>query len=322
MKQLSSFLTFTPAGFYCEQGDFYIDPTRSVKKAIITHGHSDHARRGVRHYLANTSCEYILRERLGDRINLETVPYGETISLNGVRVSLHPAGHILGSAQTRLEYQGEICVVSGDYALTPNSTCAPFEPITCHTFITEVTFGLPIYKWSRPEDIFRAINTWWGQNAQTNTTSLIFAYSLGKAQRIIAGVDSSIGPILTHETVDRMNHCYRQSGVSLPETSPVQSITDKAIFTRALVITPSAANLSIPHDLRISTAFASGWMQIRKNRKNSNVDRAFVLSDHADWEGLLRAIEYSEAETIWATHGSAAALTRWLREQGKDARVI
>ena len=322
--QLHALLTYTPAGFYCERGDFYIDPTRVVPKAVITHGHSDHARGGCKQYLCTPQCESILRQRLGRRISVQTVPYGEPISLNGVRVSLHPAGHILGSAQVRLEYQGNICVVSGDYTLIPDATCAPFEPIRCHTFITETTFGLPIYKWPPSQDVFRAINTWWSLNAEEHTTSVIHAYSLGKAQRVITGVDALIGPIITHETVENMNTCYRKSGVNLPKIHVAQNVAEKDMFERALVVTPSSANMPELAEkcAHISTAFASGWMQIRKGRKNSSFDRGFVLSDHADWEGLLQSIELSCAETIWTAHGSTPAFVRFLQEKGLDARFL
>lgn len=323
MKQ-PPLLTFTSSGFYCAIGDFYIDPRRRVKKALITHGHSDHARGGSENYLASTPCEHILRQRLGRNIHLQTVPYGEPVSLNGVRISFHPAGHILGSAQIRLEYKGEVWVVSGDYATTPDSTCAPFEPVKCHTFITEATFGLPIYKWQPPCEVFDAINRWWTHNTRENTTSIMFAYSLGKAQRIIAGVDASIGPIFTHEAVENMNDSYRKCGLPLPKTFALQTVTDKSMLERALIVTPSSADISewIRQCTHISTAFASGWMQIRSNRKRASVDRGFVLSDHADWEGLLKTVELSEAETIWVTHGDAPAFIRFLRERGMDIRQV
>ncbi len=323
-RNISSLLTYTPAGLYCAQGDFYIDPQRAVKRALITHGHSDHARRGTRQYLACAQSEHILRERLGQHISLETLPYNAPTFINGIQISFHPAGHILGSAQIRLEYQGEVTVVSGDYALNSDPTCAPFESVPCHTFITEVTFGLPVYKWPPAQEVFAGINRWWSQNAQDGIISLMFAYSLGKAQRVLAGVDSSIGPIVVHEAVDRLNTCYRNSGVSLPETRVISAVKDLGQFDRALIVAPSAANITewISPDAEVSTAFASGWMQLRKQRKNSAIDRGFVLSDHADWEGILTAIQTSRAETIWMTHGDASLLVRYLQEQGRDARIM
>ena len=322
--KLHALLQQTKAGLYCEQGDFYIDPQRTVSKAVITHGHSDHARRGARFYLTSVQNEHILRARLGQNIRLQTVPYGEPVFMNGVRVSCHPAGHILGSSQIRLEYHGAVCVISGDYAMMPDTTCAPFESVRCETFVTEVTFGLPIYTWPSPATVFQQINRWWSQNAEAGITSILYAYSLGKAQRLIAGVDASIGPIVTHETVEGMNAAYRQTGIALPTTIPVQTVTDAALFERALLITPSSTNLSewLPNCQQISTAFASGWMQKRNNRKRSSIDRGFVLSDHVDWEGLLTAIKCSAAHTVWMTHGDGKLLSRYLQEKGLKAEMI
>lgn len=322
--RLASMLISTPAGLYCPAGDFYIDPQRAVNRALISHGHSDHARGGARHYLSCVQSEQILRRRLNRRIHLQTLEYGEQIVMNGVSVSFHPAGHILGSAQIRLEYEGDVCVVSGDYALMPDATCAPFEPVRCRTFVTEITFGLPVYVWPSPESVFQQIDSWWSQNAREGVTSVLYAYSLGKAQRLIAGVDSSIGPILTHRTVEDMNEAYRETGVCLPDTVMLEDAADAAQFRQALVITPSSANSAewLPKCSAVSTAFASGWMQFRNNRRNAAIDRGFVLSDHADWNGLLAAAEFSEAETIWSTHGDGQVFTRYLREKGINAQML
>src|SRR5690554_887223 len=186
-----------PEGLYCRPGDFYIDPWRPVERAVITHGHADHARTGHAHYLATASSASILRTRLG-AIRLHTLPYGQAIEHNGVRISLHPAGHVLGSAQVRLEYRGEVWVLSGDYKLDHDPTCAAFEPVRCHTFVTESTFGLPVYRWQDPALTMQQINQWWQHNARHNQTSLIYAYSLGKGQRILAGLEAGIGPIVSH----------------------------------------------------------------------------------------------------------------------------
>lgn len=317
-------LTYTAAGLYCERGDFYIDPQRVVRKAIITHGHSDHARAGMKHYLCHTDSAQILRQRLGKKIALHTLPYGEQLVINGVRVSLHPAGHLLGSAQVRVEYGGDVWVASGDYAMLPDATCEPFEPVRCRTFITETTFGLPIYRWPQPQEVFESINRWWRQNAAEGVTSVMYAYSLGKAQRVMAGVDASIGPILTHDAVETMTACYRDSGVALPNSHCVARVSDAKTFRRALVITPSSGKNAewMGRCKQVSVAFASGWMHLRKGRKQSSVDRGFVLSDHADWDGIVRAITLSAADTIWATHGSTPAFVRWLREQGLNAELI
>ncbi len=320
----SHLLTYTPAGIYCERGDFYIDPQRVVQKAIITHGHSDHARGGMKHYLCHTDSEHILRQRLSKKIAVQTLAYREPLIMNGVRVSLHPAGHLLGSAQVRVEYGGEVWVASGDYAMLPDDTCEPFEPLACRVFITETTFGLPIYRWPNPRDVFESINRWWRQNAADGVTSVMYAYSLGKAQRVMAGVDASIGPILTHGAVEKMTACYRKSSVTLPKTRCVDRVSDPKTFEKALIITPSSGKNAtwIEHCKHVSTAFASGWMHLRKGRKNSALDRGFVLSDHADWDGIVQAIGLSRADTIWAMHGSTPAFVRWLQERGLNATLV
>jgi len=314
----------TPAGLYCRAANFYIDPRQPVENAVITHGHGDHARRGSQHYLAVKDSAGILRARLGEAVNLQTVAYGETVRVNGLRVSLHPAGHILGSAQIRLERGGEVWVVSGDYKIEADATCAPFEPLKCHTFVSESTFGLPVFNWRPQAQIFEAINNWWRQNRERGLTSILLAYALGKAQRIIAGLDSSIGPILTHGAVENMNRCYRDAGIMLPPTRPATDAAAKPDFAGALVIAPPAADAPAwtKKFAPAAKAFASGWMQIRGNRRRRSVDRGFVLSDHSDWPGLISAIRQTGAETIWLLHGYTAEMVRWLRENGWDARAI
>jgi putative mRNA 3-end processing factor len=316
-------VTVTPQGLYCPPGDFYIDPWRPVARAVITHGHSDHARWGSQRYLCHTDCAPILRKRLGDVV-IDTLDYGARIEIDGVTLSLHPAGHVLGSAQARIEYQGEVWVASGDYKTEADGVCAPFEPVRCHVFITESTFGLPIYRWRPQREIMAEINDWWRENTAAGRASVIFAYGLGKAQRIIGNVDASIGPIVCHGAIEPINAIYRAQGVALPETKSVSEVTDKAALSTALVIaSPSAAGT--PWLRRFgdaSDAFASGWMQIRGNRRRRGVDRGFALSDHADWPGLLDAIRATGAERVYATHGAVGALTRYLRETGVDARAL
>jgi putative mRNA 3-end processing factor len=314
----------TPAGLYCRAGNFYIDPWQPVENAVITHGHGDHARWGSKRYLAAKGNERILITRLGEDINLQTIGYGETISFNGLQVSLHPAGHILGSAQVRLERGGEVWVVSGDYKVEADMTCASFEPLKCHTFVSESTFGLPVFKWRPQAEIFEAVNQWWRENRERGQTSILFAYSLGKAQRIIAGLDPSIGRIFTHGAVENMNQCYREAGVALPPTRLAADTAAKHEFAGAMVIAPPSAD-SPGWDRKFSQAakaFASGWMQIRGNRRRRSVDRGFVLSDHSDWPGLNSAIRQTGAETIWVSHGYTAEMVRWLRENGLNAMGV
>ena len=317
-----------PEGLYCPPGDFYIDPWRPVDRAVITHAHADHARRGHAQYLAAAPAEGVLRSRLGD-ISLQTLAYGQLIDHFGVRLSLHPAGHVLGSAQVRLEHEGRVWVASGDYfvsgaqsdAAEDNSTCAAFEPVRCECFITESTFGLPIYRWRPQRELFDDINAWWRGNAEAGRASLLLAYSFGKAQRILAGVDASIGPLIVHGAVEPLNQAYRAAGVALPETQLAVDVTDRASFKRALVIAPPSVQGS-PWLQRIgdySDAFASGWMQLRGARRRRSVDRGFVLSDHADWPGLQRAIAATGAGRVIVTHGYEAVMVRWLAEQGLQA---
>ena len=309
-----------PEGLFCVPGNFYIDPWRPVERAVITHGHADHSRTGHGHYLAHSAGEGILRTRLGE-INLQTLPYGEELVHNGVTISLHPAGHVLGSSQVRLAYRGEVWVASGDYKVEGDATCTPFEPVRCDTFITESTFGLPIYRWQPQQIIFDDINDWWRTNAANGRASVLFCYSFGKAQRILAGVDASIGPIICHGSAEPLNRVYREAGVALPPTSLVTDITDKASLKQALVLAPPSAGGSpwIKRFGDYSDAFASGWMLLRGARRRRAVDRGFVLSDHADWPGLMQAITATGAERIIVTHGQIGVMVRWLQQNGLQA---
>ncbi len=311
-----------PEGLYCPPGDFYIDPWRAVSRAVITHAHADHARAGHAHYLVSAQSENVLRARFGN-LPMQTLAYGESVTENGVCISLHPAGHVLGSAQVRLAYGGQVWVVSGDYKLAADPTCTPFEAVVCDTFITESTFGLPIYRWPASHDVLQSINQWWANNASQGRSSLLYAYAFGKGQRLLAGLEKSIGPIITHGSFDALNEAYRQSGVALPETLRVTDVSeiDKK---RALILAPPSA-ASSPWMKRfgeVSHAMVSGWMQIRGARRRRSVDRGFVLSDHADWPALLTAIQATGAERIIVTHGNTAALIRWLKESGRIAQAF
>ncbi len=314
-----------PEGLYCPPGDFYIDPWRPVERAVITHAHADHARSGTAHYLAAARGEGILRARLGHGIQVQTLAYGERIIHGGVTLSLHPAGHVLGSAQVRLEHGGQVWVASGDYFVSgagdENLSCEPFEPVRCDCFITESTFGLPIYRWRPQREVYAEINDWWRSNAAAGRPSLLLGYSFGKAQRLLAGADASIGPIFVHGAVEPLNRAYREAGVALPATRLVSEATDKADFRTALVIAPPSVLGSVwaRRFADASDAFASGWMQLRGSRRRRGVDRGFVLSDHADWPGLQRAIAATGASRVIVTHGYEAVMVRWLQEQGLEA---
>ena len=311
-------------GLFCAAGDFYIDPWRPVERAVITHAHADHALPGSRRYLATTDGAAVLRQRLDPGAAIRTLAYGEHLSINGVDVSLHPAGHILGSAQVRVEHRGEVWVVSGDYKTGHDATCAPFEVVPCHTFITEATFGLPIYRWPAQADVFAEINAWWRKNQQEGKASVLFAYALGKAQRVLAGIDPTIGPIYVHGAIHAMNQAYAASGVALPPAKYAGDAGPKQDWSQALIVAPPSAQGTpwLRRFGRVSLAFASGWMRVRGQRRRRSVDRGFVLSDHVDWPSLLDVVAATGAERVLVTHGYTATVARWLREQGLDAYAL
>ncbi|MFP5392377.1 MAG: ligase-associated DNA damage response exonuclease [Gammaproteobacteria bacterium] len=316
---MSDMVVVRKEGLYCVPGDFYIDPWKPVARAVITHAHGDHARFGHGHYLTAATGVNVLRSRLGD-ITVDGLAYGERLVHNGVTISLHPAGHVLGSCQVRMQYQGEVWVASGDYKIEPDATCEAFEPVRCDTFITESTFGLPIYRWAPEQSIFDDINAWWRKNADEGRASVIFAYAFGKAQRVLSGLDPSIGTIICHGAAEPLNRVYRECGVELPPTRMVTDV-DKADIRRALVLAPPSAAGStwMRRFGDYSDAFASGWMQLRGARRRRGVDRGFILSDHADWPGLMTAIRATEAPRVIVTHGSIPVMVRWLRQMGLDA---
>lgn len=317
-------VTLREAGLYCEAGDFYIDPWLPVARAVITHAHADHARPGHDRYLAAREGEKVLRVRLGSDATIETIAYGAPIFINGVRVLLYPAGHILGSAQVRIEHRGEVWAVSGDYRIEADVTCAAFEPVRCDAFVTESTFGLPVYRWQQQAKLFAEINEWWRANREAGKASVLFAYALGKAQRILAGIDASIGPIVVHGAVESLNQAYRDGGVDLPKTLRAAELNKRFDSSRSLVIAPPSAQRTpwLKRFGNYSDAFASGWMQIRGARRRRAVDRGFALSDHADWPGLLAAIEATGAHRVFVTHGQVPVMVRWLAERGYDARAL
>ena len=321
---MEDLLTVTEAGLYCAAGDFFVDPWRRVPRAVITHAHADHARTGCGRYLCAAAGKPVLRTRMGSNAVIDTVRYGEPTTINGVRVSLHPAGHVLGSAQVRLEHRDRVWVVSGDYKLQADPTCAAFESVPCHVFVTESTFGLPVYRWPEPSAIATELNAWWRANRDAGRTSVVLAYALGKAQRIAALVDPEIGPIVGHGAVMKLVEAYRASGVRLPSIDRVPPRARRVGGGRALVIAPPSV-LGTPW-LKLfgeaSLAVCSGWMTVRGVRRRRNVEKGFVVSDHADFPGLLSAIDASRAERVLVTHGFADVLARYLRERGRDAQPL
>lgn len=323
MDKFSDMVVVRKEGLFCVPGKFYIDPWLPVEHALITHAHSDHARAGHLYYLSTASSVNILKARLGN-INIEGLEYGAQVLHNEVKISFHPAGHVLGSAQIRLEYRGEVWVISGDYKLDPDLTCLPFEPVRCHTFITESTFGLPIYRWPTTQEIFKDIHGWWRMNASEGRPSIIFAYAFGKAQRILANLATDIGPIICHGAVERLNNTYREQGIVFPATFSVNDFSNKSLYKNALVIAPPSAARStwMKRFGDYSDAFASGWMLTRGARRRRGVDKGFPISDHADWPSLMSAISATEAQNIIVTHGSVDIMVRWLQQLGFAARAF
>lgn len=319
---MSTFLRLRPEGLYCEPGRFYIDPWRGVERALVTHGHSDHARPGSKRYLTATPGTSIVAERVDGPV--DGLPYGERRRIGDVDVSFHPAGHLFGSAQIRMDYRGEVCVVTGDYKRGADTTCQAFEPVRCHTLVTECTFGLPIYRWPSTERVREELHTWWAENLAAGRNSVVYAYSLGKAQRVLALCDPPQGPMLVHGAVDRFVQRYRELGVVLPPTEYASVEAANTHKGGALIIAPPSAAGStwLKKFKPCSTAFASGWMLVRGVRRRRAADRGFVLSDHIDWPDLLRTIEESGAETVWATHGFTETLVAYLREQGKASEIL
>jgi putative mRNA 3-end processing factor len=316
-------LHFTDRGLWSAEGGFFIDPWRPVDRALITHGHSDHARPGHRRYLATAAAAPVLRHRLGE-IALETIGYGEPRRIGGVTVSFHPAGHVPGSAQIRVERGGEVWVVSGDYKTAADGLSEPFEVVACDTFISECTFGLPVFRWAPQAEVMGRINRWWAGNAAAGRVSILSAYSLGKAQRVMAGIDPSVGPILTHGAVEAVTEILRGQGYRLPPTIRVTPGVTAKTHPAALVIAPPGAEAT-PWAARFAgadSAFASGWMALRGIRRRRGEGIGFVLSDHADWPGLNAAIRATGAGRVYVTHGYTAPFRRWLAELGYEAGIV
>lgn len=316
-------LSFTDKGIYCAAGDFYIDPWRPVERALITHGHADHARPGHARYLCTDTAAPVIRHRLGE-IRLETQPFGMQHRIGSATVSFHPAGHVPGSAQIRVEVGGEVWVASGDYKTVDDGLSEPFEPVRCHAFITESTFGLPVFHWPSQKQVSDDLNAWWRSSVAGGKTPVLGAYSLGKAQRLLCMLDTQIGPVLTHGAVEATCSVLRSQGYALPETIPVTPDLDVSTLEDALALAPPSA-LGSAWSRRfgaVSTAFASGWMALRGVRRRHAADRGFVVSDHADWDGLNESIESTGAEKVFVTHGYTDIFTRWLNSNGYDARVV
>ena len=324
MTQKKGLLQFTSSSIYCPSADIHIDPWKKVERAVITHAHSDHARPGCTHYLAHKDSEAILRLRLGAGISLQTVEYGEPFHINGTRFSLHPAGHIVGSAQVRVERDGEVWVAGGDYKLQDDRFCTPFETLRCHAFVTESTFGLPVYKWQPQAGIFDEIRTWIMQNHLQGKTSILMGYALGKMQRIIRNLQPFEWPVFAHGAVYNVNETLRAAGFDLPHIPRVTAETDKKTVKGSLVLAPGSVMGSawLKRFEPYSTGNCSGWMALRGAKNRSAVDRGFALSDHADWPSLNTAVTETGADRVYVTHGYTDILARWLNEKGISATEV
>jgi putative mRNA 3-end processing factor len=310
-------ITFTNKGIYCNQGDFYVDPWRPVNLAVTTHGHADHVKWGNTAYLCHELTKPILQQRLGADLNIQTLPYNKEISINGVKLSLFPAGHVIGSSQIRLEYKGEVCVISGDYKVEYDGISTAFEPVKCHTFVSESTFGLPIYKWQPQDLLFKQITDWVSDNRDKGKTSVLVAYSLGKAQRLIKNLDQC-GDIYVHNSIANLNDGFLRAGVDLPQTIRISPEIKKESLQQGLVIVPPALAEGkwIKTLQHAATGVCSGWMRVRAGRRWRSADAGFALSDHADWPGLLAAIKETEAEKVYVTHGFTSTFSKYLNEIG------
>jgi putative mRNA 3-end processing factor len=313
-------LTFTEKGIYLPAADVYIDPWQRVSRALITHAHSDHARPGMGRYVSTPETALIMRQRLGDA-SYGAIPYGEKWRVRGVAFSFHPAGHVLGSAQIRIEHRGRVAVVTGDYKLENDGFSAPFESLACHEMVTESTFGLPAFHWLPQELVMRDVMAWWRENAAQGKASVLLVYALGKAQRILKALPEDLpGTLVGHGAICQLNEYLIKHGYNLPEVLPIQSVTREDI-RRSLILAPGSV-LGSAWLQRLgahSTGYVSGWMALRGNKRRMAVDRGFVLSDHADWFGLHAAIEASGAEKVYVTHGFREPLARWLTEIGREA---
>ena len=319
-----SLLELTPKGLYCSQADIYIDPTRKVDRAIVTHAHADHARPGIGSYLSCVKGESALRHRLGKAIKLQTCAFGESTSINGVNFSLHPAGHIVGSSQVRVEYKGEVWVVTGDYKIEDDGLSQAYESIKCNVLITESTFALPIYEWPDQYEVVDDIFDWWDCNAKQGKTSVVLTYSLGKAQRILYQLRENDKPMYAHRTIVKTNSALRKDFPQLPQVPDIEKVRSRQDIKGSLVLVPPG--LSDHTVFRKMSPFSvgviSGWMAVPGTRRNRMMDRSFTMSDHADWKGLVKAVENSEAEQVYVMHGFKKPFVRWLNENGVKADDI
>lgn len=321
----SEILRPTQAGLYCPPGDFYVDPVRAVDRAVITHGHGDHARAGHGHVMATKETLAIMAERYGADFagSVHPTALGETITHNGVDIALAPAGHVLGSAQAVISHKGCRLVVSGDYKRRPDATCAAFEPIPCDVFITEATFGLPVFR--HPHDALEIAKLMQSLRTFPDRPHLVGAYALGKAQRVLSLIRAQgyTEPIYFHGAVERLNTLYQRHNIDLGYLVPVASVEPETLNGKIIIAPPSA--LSDRWSRRTEnpvTAFASGWMRVRARARQRGISLPLIISDHADWDELTTTIEELHPEEVWVTHGREEALVHWAQTKGMNAQPL
>lgn len=321
MQQL---IDFTSSGLYCPVADLYIDPWKPVEKAIITHAHSDHARIGNMAYLAHKDSVPLLKNALGRYINIQGLEYNDPITINGVKITLHPAGHIVGSAQVRLEYKGEVWVISGDYKLDNDGLSVPFEPLKCHTFVTESAYGLPVFQWKNHFEVYNEINNWWANNLASGKNTVLLAYNLGKAQRLLHNLDLTIGEVFVHHTIENINQVLRENGIPIPVINVIEPYTNLKEIKNALIIAPPSNlnSLWVSNFAPCEIAIASGWVNLRQNKRRKTIDRGFILSDHADWDQLKSTIKATQAKRVYITNGFSSSLSRWLQSESIEVKEL
>ncbi len=315
----------TSTGLVCDAGQFVIDPWKSTHTALITHAHADHARPVAQVYYASESSVPLLKQRLGEDKDIRGVPFGHVVSFGQTNVSFHPAGHILGSSQIRVAHDVDVWVFTGDFKRDHDPSCEAFELVPCNTFITEATFALPVYRWQPGSVVAEEIWQWWQSMQSAQRPAVLFAYSLGKAQRVLSELTAYTDkPVYLHGAVEKLTGIYREAGINMLPTIPID-LKDKSVdYKGQLIIAPPGASGSawMKRFPKASTGFCSGWMRIRGNRRRRGYERGFVLSDHADWPGLIDTIEQTGATRILTTHGQSSTLVRLLRERGFDAQEL
>ena len=323
VRILEPLVTVNANGLYCPPGDFHIDPWQAVPAAVITHAHADHLRHGSARYILARPGEGIARVRLGGDREITALDYGQQLQLGATRISLHPAGHILGSSQVRIEHEGRVWLVSGDFKRQADPTCAAYEPLSCDVFVSEATFALPVYRWPATGQVAEEIARWWRSNRDRGMASVLCCYALGKAQRVLAELRAFMDQtVFVHGSVDSMVGVYRRAGVSMLPTQAVGS--ERRDYRGELILAPPAA-AGTPWMRRFgehATGFCSGWMRVRGERRRRGYDRGFVISDHADWEALTATCLATGARQVLLTHGYSDALARYLREQGLEASAL